>query len=53
VLEAIVAGEERLAGGRDEPVGTLRVNAPIASGALRRPDRGRSRATLSAFCGLR
>src|SRR5579875_1265850 len=31
-LEAIEAGEERLAGGRDEPVGTLRVSAPIAFG---------------------
>ncbi|WP_237479196.1 LysR family transcriptional regulator [Lichenibacterium dinghuense] len=31
-LDAIEAGEERLAGGRDEPVGTLRVSAPIAFG---------------------
>ena len=31
-LEAIEAGEERLAGGRDEPVGTLRVSAPISFG---------------------
>lgn len=31
-LEAIEAGEDRLAGGRDEPIGTLRVSAPIAFG---------------------
>ncbi|NKJ02058.1 DNA-binding transcriptional LysR family regulator [Novosphingobium sp. SG707] len=31
-LDAIEAGEERLAGGRDEPVGTLRVSAPISFG---------------------
>ena len=31
-LEAIFAGEERLASGRDEPVGTLRVSAPFAFG---------------------
>lgn len=31
-LEAIEAGEERLAGARDEPAGTLRVSAPIAFG---------------------
>ncbi|MFG1343910.1 LysR family transcriptional regulator [Xanthobacter autotrophicus DSM 431] len=31
-LEAIEAGEDRLAGGRGEPAGTLRVSAPIALG---------------------
>ncbi|SFM64955.1 transcriptional regulator, LysR family [Methylobacterium pseudosasicola] len=31
-LEAIESGEERLAGARDEPAGTLRVSAPIAFG---------------------
>ncbi|MGU3665776.1 LysR family transcriptional regulator [Methylobacterium sp. A49B] len=31
-LEAIQSGEERLAGARDEPAGTLRVSAPIAFG---------------------
>ena len=31
-LDAIEVGEKRLAGGRDEPVGTLRVSAPIAFG---------------------
>jgi len=31
-LDAIEAGEERLARGRDEPVGTLRISAPIAFG---------------------
>jgi DNA-binding transcriptional LysR family regulator len=31
-LEAIEAGEERLVGGREEPVGTLRVSAPISFG---------------------
>jgi DNA-binding transcriptional LysR family regulator len=31
-LEAIDAAEARLAGGRDEPAGTLRVSAPIAFG---------------------
>jgi DNA-binding transcriptional LysR family regulator len=31
-LEAIEAGEQRLVGGRDEPVGTLRVSAPISFG---------------------
>lgn len=31
-LEALEAGEERLAGGRDEPSGTLRVSAPNAVG---------------------
>jgi DNA-binding transcriptional LysR family regulator len=31
-LDALEVGEERLAGGRDEPVGTLRVSAPIAFG---------------------
>jgi len=31
-LEAIEAAEGRLAGGRDEPTGTLRVSAPIAFG---------------------
>ncbi|MCJ2135119.1 LysR substrate-binding domain-containing protein [Methylobacterium sp. J-026] len=31
-LEAIESGEERLAGSRDEPAGTLRVSAPIAFG---------------------
>jgi DNA-binding transcriptional LysR family regulator len=31
-LDAIETGEERLARGRDEPVGTLRVSAPIAFG---------------------
>ena len=31
-LDAIEAGEERLAGGRDEPIGTLRLSAPIAFG---------------------
>jgi DNA-binding transcriptional LysR family regulator len=31
-LEAIDAAEGRLAGGRDEPAGTLRVSAPIAFG---------------------
>lgn len=31
-LDAIEAGEDRLASGRDEPVGLLRVSAPIAFG---------------------
>lgn len=31
-LDAIAAGEERLASGRDEPVGTLRISAPVAFG---------------------
>ncbi|HUB95901.1 MAG TPA: LysR substrate-binding domain-containing protein [Stellaceae bacterium] len=31
-LDAIAIGEERLASGRDEPIGTLRVSAPVAFG---------------------
>jgi DNA-binding transcriptional LysR family regulator len=31
-LEAIEVGEQRLTGGRDEPVGSLRVSAPISFG---------------------
>ncbi|MGH6616463.1 LysR family transcriptional regulator [Sphingomonas sp.] len=31
-LDAIESGEKRLAGGRDEPTGTLRVSAPVSFG---------------------
>lgn len=33
-LEALAQGEELLATGRDEPVGTLRVSAPVSFGAV-------------------